>query len=145
MSKDSEKVEHFRTTVLDRLNAELSDVLKHRDDIIREIQEYAALLVVVQNIESNKSGKINIRTSLGHQLFVDAELTRRDTIIVKLVGDLFAELKLARAEIFISEKLKILKKNADMCTEISSKIRATMKFIMAAISEYDELVAKSPI
>ncbi|EPB67780.1 hypothetical protein ANCCEY_13123 [Ancylostoma ceylanicum] len=89
---------------------------------------------------SNKAGKINIRTSLGHQVFVNAEL--KDTVIVKLAGDLFAELKLERAEIFITQKLEILRKKAEICLELASKTKATMKFLMAAIGEYDKLAAK---
>ncbi|KAJ1352862.1 hypothetical protein KIN20_009346 [Parelaphostrongylus tenuis] len=142
MSKDSDEVERFRTVVYDRLKGELAEAQKHQKDIHRELQEYAALLVVVRNLQNNSAEKINIRTSLGHQVFVNAELAKRDTVIVKLGGDLFAELTLPRAEIFIVEKLEILKKKSAVCLELLSKIRATMKFIMAAVAEYDKLTIK---
>lgn len=142
MVKGSNEIEWFRTAVYDRLKGELVEAQKHREDVLRELQEYAALLVVVRNMQKNSAEKINIRTSLGHQVFVNAELAKRDTVIVKLGGDLFAELTLPRAEIFIVEKLEILKKKSAICLELLSKIRATMKFIMAAVAEYDKLAIK---
>ncbi|RCN52371.1 prefoldin subunit [Ancylostoma caninum] len=140
--QEDEKVELFRTVVCEQLQSELAKAQKDRQDILKELQEYASLLVVVRNMQANNAGKINIRTSLGHQVFVNAELDRKDTVIVKLAGDLFAELKLERAEIFITQKLEILRKKAEICLELASKTKATMKFLMAAIGEYDKLAAK---
>ncbi|KAL6740642.1 hypothetical protein Aduo_013982 [Ancylostoma duodenale] len=140
--QEDEKVELFRTVVCEQLQGELAKAQKDRQEILKELQEYASLLVVVRNMQANNAGKINIRTSLGHQVFVNAELDRKDTVIVKLAGDLFAELKLERAEVFITQKLEILRKKAEICLELASKTKATMKFLMAAIGEYDKLAAK---
>ncbi|VDO24309.1 unnamed protein product [Haemonchus placei] len=132
--EDDMEVERFRTVVSDQLLGQLKEAKDDRQEILRELQEYAALLVVIHNMQNNKADKINIRASLGHQVFVNAELDKRDTIIVKLCGDLFAELKLERAEIFVTEKLDVLRKRADFCLELVSKIEATMNFIMAAVA-----------
>ncbi|KAK6748770.1 hypothetical protein RB195_001415 [Necator americanus] len=141
--KDDEEVEHFRTVVCEQLRGELMKGERNRQEILKELQEYASLLVVVQNMQRNKDDKISIRTSLGHQLFVNAEVDKRDTVIVKLAADLFAELKLNRAEIFITQKLEILRKKAELCLQLISRIKATMKFLMAATGEYEKLTAKN--
>nr|CDJ89374.1 Prefoldin alpha domain containing protein [Haemonchus contortus] len=140
--EDDMEVERFRTVVSDQFLGQLKEAKDDRQEILRELQEYAALLVVIHNMQNNKADKINIRASLGHQVFVNAELDKRDTIIVKLCGDLFAELKLERAEKFVTEKLDVLRKRADFCLELVSKIEATMNFIMAAVGEYDKLAKK---
>ncbi|KAK5968790.1 hypothetical protein GCK32_002736 [Trichostrongylus colubriformis] len=140
--KEDEEVERFRTVVSEQLLGQFKEAHKDRQEILRELQEYASLLVVIRNMQNNKADKINIRASLGHQVFVNAELDKRDTIIVKLGGDLFAELKLERAEEFVTKKLDVLRTKADLCLELASKIEATMKFIMATVGEYDKLAAK---
>ncbi|VDP00459.1 unnamed protein product [Heligmosomoides polygyrus] len=138
----AEEVERFRKLVSEQLLGELQKAHDDRKELLRELQEYASLLVVVRNMKINKADKVNIRASLGHQVFLNAEVDKRDTIIVKLAGDLFAELKLERAEIFITEKLDVLRKRADFCLKLASKIQATMNLIMAALGEYDKLVVK---
>ncbi|VDL65154.1 unnamed protein product [Nippostrongylus brasiliensis] len=132
---DDKEVEWFRTVVSERLLGQLKQAEHDRTEILRELQEYASLL-------NNKSDPINIRTSLGHQVFVNGEVEKRDTIIVKLAADLFAELKLERAQIFVTEKMEVLRKRADFCLELISQTRATMNFIMAAAGEYEKLAAK---
>ncbi|WKY03470.1 hypothetical protein Q1695_004879 [Nippostrongylus brasiliensis] len=139
---DDKEVEWFRTVVSERLLGQLKQAEHDRAEILCELQEYASLLVVIQNMQSNKSDPINIRTSLGHQVFVNGEVEKRDTIIVKLAADLFAELKLERAQIFVTEKMEVLRKRADFCLELISQTRATMNFIMAAAGEYEKLAAK---
>ncbi|CAJ0600839.1 unnamed protein product [Cylicocyclus nassatus] len=140
--QEDEKIERFRSIVSGQLQDELAKLGKDRQQILVELQDYAALLVVVRNLQMKKSSKVNIRTSLGHQVFVNAELEKQDSVIVKLAGDLFAELKLERAEIFITQKLEILRKKAELSLELASKTKATIKFLLAAIGEYDKLAAK---
>ncbi|KAK6059860.1 prefoldin subunit [Cooperia oncophora] len=134
--KEDVSIERFRTVVSEDLLNQLREAQNSRQEILRELQEYASLLVVVRNMKNKKAEKINIRASLGHQVFVNAELDKKDTVIVKLGGDLFAELKLERAEIFVTEKLDVLRKKADLCLELASKIEATMKFIMATVASH---------
>ncbi|VDM81517.1 unnamed protein product [Strongylus vulgaris] len=72
--EEDEKIERFRSVVCDQLQGELSKIEKDRQQIVTELQEFASLLVVVRNMQNNKADKINIRTSLGHQVFVNAKL-----------------------------------------------------------------------
>lgn len=53
---------------------------------------------------------------------------KRDTIIVKLAGDLFAELKLERAEIFITEKLDVRILSSTVCSEDATRAPKRLKF-----------------
>ncbi|KAE9421426.1 hypothetical protein Angca_001948, partial [Angiostrongylus cantonensis] len=136
---NSNELEWFRTVVYDRLYRDLEEVLNRREEILRELQEYASLLLVVRNMQVRLSSKYVVTTvSLFLHCFFRA---KQDTVVVRLGGDLYAELRLARAETFVTEKIEILKNKAAVCLELSSKIRARMKFIMGVVGEYDEIVA----
>lgn len=56
-----------------------------------------------------------------------------------MVGDLFVELPLERAEKFIEGKIKVLTERAEHIDEMAAKIRAHMDLVLSSLEELQAL------
>uniref|UniRef100_A0A1I7X7F0 Centromere protein X n=1 Tax=Heterorhabditis bacteriophora TaxID=37862 RepID=A0A1I7X7F0_HETBA len=126
----------------DTLRPDYLRAIEDRERYLNDRHEYELLLVAINKIQCAGCSSVNMRVNLGHHVFVNAEIDNCNTVIVKMVGDLYAELPLPRAVIFIEEKIKwcntcdffliifqFLNKKASQADELASKIRAHIDHI----------------
>ncbi|CAI4231947.1 unnamed protein product [Auanema sp. JU1783] len=136
----NDDIEKYKKFLYEVLRPDYLKTVKQEEEMIQEKHEYEILLVSVTKIIESEAQSLMTRMNLGHHVFANAEIEDCSKVIVKMTGDMFAELPLDRAVGFIEKKIEILGQRAERIQETASKIRAHMDYVLSSIASYEKLL-----
>ncbi|KAJ3194049.1 hypothetical protein HK101_003607 [Irineochytrium annulatum] len=121
--------------IAERLQPDLHRELEARDVIWAEIAEWLKLRSQIEAMQAHPPGEIKLLTDVGCDFYMQAKITKRDRIYVKVGANCQLEMTLEEALAFIAKKEKLMEQRAEKATKRVLKIKAHIKFVLAAVNE----------
>uniref|UniRef100_A0A0N5AQU2 Prefoldin subunit alpha n=1 Tax=Syphacia muris TaxID=451379 RepID=A0A0N5AQU2_9BILA len=130
--------ERYRKFVKERLEVDYESVVKDINVIFAEIREYETLRLAISKIkETGVKENLETQVNIGKNIFCDAEISDCQRIIVKLGGDIFAELTLDRAEQYVEKRINLLNERASILEKEGHSIKARIHLILSSLNQLE--------
>ncbi|VIO95847.1 Uncharacterized protein BM_BM9328 [Brugia malayi] len=140
MSEKNELCEKYRKFAVERLQSDYEEMIKAVNCIVDEVKEYETLLLFINKIKVLDSEEpLKTQTNIGKDIFCEAVIDKWDHVIVKLFDDIYAELTLERAEIFITKKIELLSERAAFYERETHAVRARIHLILSSVKQLESL------
>lgn len=138
MSRNNINFEDYRSFVKERLEVDYESVIKDLNIIVDEVKEYETLQLTINKIkELGIKKNLETQVNIGENIFCEAKINNCERVIVKLGGDLFAELTLDRAEQFIEKRIALLNERASVFKKEAISIRARIHLILSSLDQLE--------
>uniref|UniRef100_A0AC35UA06 Prefoldin subunit 5 n=1 Tax=Rhabditophanes sp. KR3021 TaxID=114890 RepID=A0AC35UA06_9BILA len=106
---------------------QLNDMYERTMSDIKEYQELTSTLKIMLDFEkSHSKDDIKMRTNLGEYVFADVTLREKNKVVVKMIGDIYAELTYERGLAFAEGKIVLLEKYIEDYKLSMGKLKAHM-------------------
>ncbi|KHN85795.1 Protein UXT -like protein [Toxocara canis] len=140
MNRSPDECEKYRRFVSERLEVDLADVMKRLNAIVEEIRDYEVLQLAISKIKAaGVKESLETQVNIGRDIFCEAVIAKSDRVIVKLCADIFAELTLDRAEVFIEQRIKLLNLRACLLEKEAHSIRARIHLVLSSLEQLTAL------
>ncbi|KAI9355122.1 Prefoldin subunit-domain-containing protein [Zopfochytrium polystomum] len=131
-------IRRYEDFIANRLQVDLQQVLEERDKIYEAIAQHLKLKTQIETIISetrNESKALKMMVDVGSDFFMQAKVTKTDEIFVNVGLDCHLQMTMSEALSFIDVREKQLQKRAEQKTDKASRIKAHIKFMLAALQE----------
>ncbi|VDD94138.1 unnamed protein product [Enterobius vermicularis] len=140
MAEGGRNIEDYRKFVKERLEVDYQAVIKEINVINNEIKDYEILQLAISKITGLGIKKgLEMQVNIGKNIFCEANISNCERVVVKLGGDLFAELTLSRAEQFIEKRLEVLNQRAMFFEKEAHSIQARIHLILSSLDQLEVL------
>lgn len=131
----SKSPDDVNKVINDKLRKDLGNLEAALGKINEEIVEYMQLQKTLEFMKEHKPNGFKTKIDVGANMFMQAKVEKIEPIIINVGLNIYLELELDEALKFLSMKIKILTKEADVIRDESLKIRSQIKILLMYLAE----------
>ncbi|CAD6192806.1 unnamed protein product [Caenorhabditis auriculariae] len=135
----SQEIQKYEQFLRETVQPDLLKAIEERNKLSEECEQYNSLLVTCSKIKAANLKSTELRVDIGQRVFVNAQVDNCEKVIVKLTDDLFAELTIDRAIIFIEKRITLLKKEIERLGTVAANCQSTMTLMLSMPSHQTHL------
>lgn len=140
MSKHS--TEKINDVINENLKKELESLQIALNKINEDVIEYMQLQKTLEFLKEHKSDGFKTKVDVGANMFMKAKVEKIEPIIINIGLNVYLELEMDEALKFLSMKIKVLEKEADVVRERSLKVRCQIKILLMYLAEQQQQLQK---
>jgi prefoldin alpha subunit len=133
MSKHSTK--EINEVINENLRKELENLQDLQNKANEDIVEYMQLQKTLEFLKQHKSDGFKTKVDVGANMFMKAKVQKIEPIIINVGLNVYLELELDEALKFLSMKIKVLEKEAEVIRDRSLKVRCQIKILLMYLAE----------
>jgi prefoldin alpha subunit len=136
MSKHS--AEKINEVINENLRKELESLQIALNKINEDLIEYMQLQKTLEFLKEHKSDGFKTKVDVGANMFMKAKVEKIEPIIINIGLNVYLELEMDEAMKFLSMKIKVLEKEAEVVREQSLKVRCQIKILLMYLAEQQQ-------
>ena len=131
----AEKVRRYQEFSEKKLQPQLAEYQKARDEVYKELGQYLLLKSTIEMTKEQKLKKLEMKFDVGHEFYMQAEALDLNRICVKVSREFYVELNQEEALNFIEKKERVMNGQIENLSEKMAEVRAHVVFVNEAIRE----------
>lgn len=119
----------------ENLKKELDYLQISLNKINEDIIEYMQLQKTLEFLKQHKTDGFKTKVDVGANMFMKAKVQKIEPIIINVGLDVYLELELDEALKFLSMKIRVLEKEAEVIRDQSLTVRCRIKILLMYLAE----------